>query len=1177
MSNRTTRELRIAPVMTGGTSLAIWMGGATAELYRLLRSERDDEDAAVENDVALRIYRGLLDLTETKPVVDVITGTSAGGLNGTLLAAALRCGVTAEDFMAARTTWMDVADIEQLMRSTHDPNPPSVLRGDDFFVPELRKILEGWRDRYTLGAPGATPAEAEEAEGADVDLVTTLTTVTGVPNPRADDFSESISQLDHAQTLRFRGDQFNQDDWPHRLAIAARTSASIPGVFEPSFIPIGEEDAEASHRPDFRPNASFGQSRWAVDGGVVVNLPLTEAIDRIFARTASTEVRRVVLYVSPTPGVPEELGPEDPDEPPDLRTTLLTAITAVRAEGVAADIDLIARTNRQVKRQEQTRRYLRPLFDSIDEDENFDTYRTNRARSSVEQMLAGVRAATAEDLPEDDERLITSFLAEREALLPTELALPAEGAGWPWGIAAVEQATSIVLGLMARLESYVEVDTREAQALEESRELAHKARRRAGRIRGIDDRYWQDRLGDLPDLSDKESASDNLMTWAQDSYGGWPGETRSRDTILGNLAEAHRWAATALDESTAALRATADALTADDEEADPLAAADAQAVLDELNTLVAGAPIDDDARVAHIETQLLRTHVAQTLLLGDVRSREQRVELMQVSWNAWNGLDERRAPKDKLAGPELGRLGAFVKPSWRANDWCWGRMDGAHRLVVLLLDPARLRALHRGRPPEAFLAEMTRKIQDLAGTGDDLLPPAVLAELNALKDPTEPLQAMPETAKLIALRLQTEIARDELPNVANAVDDSKQLGGNEVRSRAFADAVLGSTDLDGKLPPDEVPDADVAKLVKKMQIGSEGVRSEFGFGLLNRVASRMSALTVNAVTGKRSGIPVAPRLLRPLRTPLHGVNSVVSVITGGSQLARAAGAVILALAGAFVGLRLLGVDTPPGAFVISAILLTGLFFGAMFRSGFIWLGLCFVAGAVLIGLTLAGSDVQTVLYSSNEAVSTTPLDPNAIISVPDGANLQIVVDGPVEGERIYEDRTIKGDDADIVLSDEGFALETPSTNEVVAWKRYGFINAWSLFRILTCVAAVIILVSLARRWRGASTAKRVGIVGIGVITGLTAWVLVSKSREFFEELLTGAVPSEDSGLALSSIDGWKDRVTDSAVELNDVRIEVVLGLLVLASVVLAFGSDLATSRYVRKRTAAIKDWFGGGS
>src|SRR5262249_54705710 len=36
-----TRELRIAPVMTGGTSLAVWMGGVTAELYRVLNARRD--------------------------------------------------------------------------------------------------------------------------------------------------------------------------------------------------------------------------------------------------------------------------------------------------------------------------------------------------------------------------------------------------------------------------------------------------------------------------------------------------------------------------------------------------------------------------------------------------------------------------------------------------------------------------------------------------------------------------------------------------------------------------------------------------------------------------------------------------------------------------------------------------------------------------------------------------------------------------------------------------------------------------------------------------------------------------------------------------------------------------------------------------------------------------------
>src|SRR5882757_5690279 len=97
-----TRELRIAPVMTGGTSLAVWMGGATTELYRLARSRHADEPVA--NDAGLRAYRELLELTKSRPVVDVVTGTSAGGLNGSLIAAATVLGVTVEEFKSIRTT-----------------------------------------------------------------------------------------------------------------------------------------------------------------------------------------------------------------------------------------------------------------------------------------------------------------------------------------------------------------------------------------------------------------------------------------------------------------------------------------------------------------------------------------------------------------------------------------------------------------------------------------------------------------------------------------------------------------------------------------------------------------------------------------------------------------------------------------------------------------------------------------------------------------------------------------------------------------------------------------------------------------------------------------------------------------------------------------------------------------
>ena len=40
---------------------------------------------------------------------------------------------------------------------------------------------------------------------------------------------------------------------------------------------------------------------------------------------------------------------------------------------------------------------------------------------------------------------------------------------------------------------------------------------------------------------------------------------------------------------------------------------------------------------------------------------------------------------------QLGHFAGFVRRSWRANDFLWGRLDGAARLVDLLLAPTRLR------------------------------------------------------------------------------------------------------------------------------------------------------------------------------------------------------------------------------------------------------------------------------------------------------------------------------------------------------------------------------------------------------------------------------------------------------------------------------------------------------
>ena len=49
------------------------------------------------------------------------------------------------------------------------------------------------------------------------------------------------------------------------------------------------------------------------------------------------------------------------------------------------------------------------------------------------------------------------------------------------------------------------------------------------------------------------------------------------------------------------------------------------------------------------------------------------------------------SPGDKLTGIRLGHFSAFYRASWRANDFMWGRLDGAIRVVDLMVDVDRHR------------------------------------------------------------------------------------------------------------------------------------------------------------------------------------------------------------------------------------------------------------------------------------------------------------------------------------------------------------------------------------------------------------------------------------------------------------------------------------------------------
>src|SRR2546430_13813611 len=105
-----TQEIRFAVVMYGGSSLAIYMNGVAQELLRLVRAtapNRDDWNKTHFDQVSgsERIYRdlgrmlsrgeaarlklGANDAIRTRFVIDVLSGTSAGGINAVFLAKAL--------------------------------------------------------------------------------------------------------------------------------------------------------------------------------------------------------------------------------------------------------------------------------------------------------------------------------------------------------------------------------------------------------------------------------------------------------------------------------------------------------------------------------------------------------------------------------------------------------------------------------------------------------------------------------------------------------------------------------------------------------------------------------------------------------------------------------------------------------------------------------------------------------------------------------------------------------------------------------------------------------------------------------------------------------------------------------------------------------------------------------
>src|ERR1051326_8382875 len=117
-----SREVRFGLVLYGGVSLAIYINGVTFEFTRAVRGSG--------------VYKLIAALTDSDFIVDILSGSSAGGINGIFFSYALANG---RDFGSMASLWCEMGDIERLLHPA-DVKPEaakSLLRSETFYEPQL--------------------------------------------------------------------------------------------------------------------------------------------------------------------------------------------------------------------------------------------------------------------------------------------------------------------------------------------------------------------------------------------------------------------------------------------------------------------------------------------------------------------------------------------------------------------------------------------------------------------------------------------------------------------------------------------------------------------------------------------------------------------------------------------------------------------------------------------------------------------------------------------------------------------------------------------------------------------------------------------------------------------------------------------------------------------------------
>ncbi len=764
------KELRIALVCYGGVSLAVYMHGVTKELWHLARASRDHAGENPPAQGVRAVYRDLLARIERehglrlRVLPDIVTGASAGGINAIFLAEAIHSGASIEPLTEM---WLEAADVDRLL----DPEARPWSRVAKFWAMPLvwwllrrpgnavsesvapetrtevrRKVSHLIRGRWfeppfsglnfskllydgLMAMAADVPEDPLLPPGHPLDLLVTATDFRGhlsilqLNSPPAVEESEHRTAIGFRSKVPVRGGEPLAD--PLELTLAARATASFPGAFPP--LQLGEIDELALERAREWPTRSQFVERILpvharqgneehvslIDGSVLINAPFAAARAALPSRPAQREVDRRFVYIDPTPDRFGALG-ERMDKPVGFFSAIVGSISAIpREQPIRDNLEALQLQTREAIKLQRIVAALRPqVEDSVERLFGLTLFLDKPTTKRLAAWRNKAQTAAAEKAGYAFHPYAQAKVAGIvDTLARTVLeAAPA---------LKLTDAEPIVLRLREELDarglaSLVEpsgVATSEAIAFLRAHDLAFRIRRLRLIARRLSREWEAD--PDIPD--DALEAARAAIYRILALYFAREGTNHLGDDFAAI-------AANAMSDPGAVLDALAERrlLPEIDAEAEQLLADALEAMPKELRRRVLlaylGFPYYDVATLPLLQNEGLTEFDA--------------VKVDRIS------PDDARTIRAggtaaTLRGTEFYNFGAFFSRVYRENDYLWGRLHGAERMIDLVC--STLEKFDEGACAEfkrrAFLAILDEEEERL--TADPRLVPGIRAEVEA--------------------------------------------------------------------------------------------------------------------------------------------------------------------------------------------------------------------------------------------------------------------------------------------------------------------------------------------------------------------------------------------------------------------------------------------------------------